>query len=326
MRSARLVATLTVVGVAAVPAAATGGGDATQVEGPSDALARNVRILSAAPRHFNALLGAGKAALELGDAQAAAGFYGRAGEVNSSSPHALIGMGAAIAAAGDPRKALGFFSRAQRLGASPASIGCERGLAFDLLGQFSAAQSDYRSALSGPAGDEARRRLALSLAISGDRSSALEALQPLLDRSDRAARRTHVLVLALTGDLAETKAALGSTLPGGWHQMEPFFRRLMTLSTAEKAAAVHLGIFPGSGLSIAAADGDGEALASLDASIADQPYTDPVPGPMQYGAARGASIQPQAQTPRPPLPGPMAYGVATVPPRVSAPELTGKTH
>ena len=47
-------------------------------------------------------------------------------------------------------------------------LGCDRGLAYDLLGQQAQAQADYRAALSGADADEARRRLALSLAISGD--------------------------------------------------------------------------------------------------------------------------------------------------------------
>ena len=45
-------------------------------ESPADALARNVRILADSPRDFPALVGAGKAALTLGDGQSAAGFFG----------------------------------------------------------------------------------------------------------------------------------------------------------------------------------------------------------------------------------------------------------
>jgi hypothetical protein len=47
-------------------------------ESPGTALSRHIRILASDPRDFNALIGAGHAALELGDVQAAAGFFGRA--------------------------------------------------------------------------------------------------------------------------------------------------------------------------------------------------------------------------------------------------------
>ena len=43
-------------------------------ETPADALARNVKVLGSKPRDFEALIGAGRAALAIGDTQAAAGF------------------------------------------------------------------------------------------------------------------------------------------------------------------------------------------------------------------------------------------------------------
>ena len=63
------------------------------------------------------------------------------------------------------------------------TIGCDRGLAYDLLGRQAEAQADYRAALGGPDGDEARRRLALSLAISGNRAGALQTLAPLAPKA-----------------------------------------------------------------------------------------------------------------------------------------------
>ena len=44
-------------------------------ETPGTALSRYIRVLAGSPRDFNALVGAGRAALELGDVQAAAGFF-----------------------------------------------------------------------------------------------------------------------------------------------------------------------------------------------------------------------------------------------------------
>ena len=46
-------------------------------ETPAAALARYVRALQDDPKDFRSLIGAGRAALELGDAQAAAGFFGK---------------------------------------------------------------------------------------------------------------------------------------------------------------------------------------------------------------------------------------------------------
>ncbi|MBV8907757.1 MAG: hypothetical protein JOZ20_02025, partial [Sphingomonas sp.] len=104
-------------------------------ESPAAALARYVRTLAAQPSDFESLIGAGKAALEMGDAQAAAGFFARADEVDPKSPDPQAGMGAVSVANGDPKAAMPYFKRAEQLGASVASFACDRGLAYDLLGQ-----------------------------------------------------------------------------------------------------------------------------------------------------------------------------------------------
>lgn len=269
--SIRLVAAA-IAGVALAPSAALAQAVPVYAESASDSLARNMRILAEQPHNFLALLSAGKAALEIGDAQSAAGFFGRAEELDPNSPLPKAGMGAALVATGDPNAALAYFARAQQLGASPASLGCDRGLAYDLLGNQVAAQTDYRAALAGPDRDEARRRLALSLAISGNKALALETLQPLLARQDAASWRVRALVLAVAGDLASAKAALDSRMPGASAQMDPFFRRLPALSRGQKAAAVHLGLFPDSAQSYASAAGGGDRLASIERMLTASPH------------------------------------------------------
>ncbi len=256
------------LGLAAIPAQAFAQAAPVYAESAADSLARNVRTLADNPKDFPALVAAGKAALQLGDAQAAAGFFGRAQDVNANNPQALEGMGAALVATGDPNGALTYFTKAQHLGASATSLGCDRGLAYDLLGKQVAAQTDYRAALNGADRDEARRRLALSLAISGDKALALTTLQPLIQRGDTAAQRTRALVLAVDGDLAGAKAALEYTMPGGSARMDPFFRRLPMLTAGQKAAAVHLGIFPENGVAVASnVASPGDRLASIDALL-----------------------------------------------------------
>jgi Flp pilus assembly protein TadD len=232
--------------VASVPASAQGSYSPYN-ETPAAALARYVRALASDPKDFGSLIGAGKAALELGDTQAAAGFFARADEVNPKSPLPQAGMGAVSVANGEPQAALPYFKRAQQLGAPLATIGCDRGLAFDLLGRQSDAQGDYRSALGGLDSDEARRRLALSLAISGNRAGALDALAPLAAKGDASTNRVRAFVLALTGDANGAMVAIDAAMPGSWSRVSPFLQRLPSLAPAQKAAAVNLGIFPESG-------------------------------------------------------------------------------
>jgi tetratricopeptide (TPR) repeat protein len=284
VRIATLFVSSFALGVAAIPSAALSQGVPVYSESAADALARNVRTLATNPKDFNALIAAGKAALKLGDTQAAAGFFGRAEEVNANSALSQEGMGAALVGTGDPTGALTYFARAQRLGATAASMGCDRGLAYDLLGNQEAAQTDYRAALMGADRDEARRRLALSLAISGKKALALEALQPLLQRRDVAAQRVRALVLAVDGDLAGAKAALDFTMPGASARMDPFFRRLPMLTPVQKAAAVHLGIFPESGVALASnSTPAGDRLASIE-QLLNQSDSQPQPqkAPVSY--------------------------------------------
>ena len=287
------------IAFAAVPSAALAQAVPVYAESVEDALARNVRILATSPKNFDALVSAGKAALQLGDDQAAAGFFGRADEIRPASPLPKAGMGAALVMNGDPRGALTYFARAQQLGATSATLGSDRGLAYDLLGQQVAAQSDYRAALAGHDRDEARRRLALSLAISGDKALALETLQPLIQRQDAAAWRVRALVLALGGDVVSAKAALDSRMPGASAHMDRFFRRLPTLSSGQKAAAVHLGIFPDSGVAVASASpgyaNPGEdRMASIEQLLRQQPPPQPQqPAPQYSYAAPAPTAAPQ---------------------------------
>jgi Flp pilus assembly protein TadD len=234
----------------AVPApAAAAASYSPYSETASAALSRYVRTLASRPKDFSALIGAGRAALALGDTQAAAGFFARADEVNPHSPLPQAGMGAVSVANGEPQAAFPYFARAQKLGAPLATIGADRGLAYDLLGQQAQAQADYRAALGGPDGDEARRRLAMSLAISGNKAEALQTLAPLQAKGDAAAGRCRAFVLALSGDSSGAMAAIDAAMPGSWSRVAPFLKQLPGLQSAQKAAAVNLGIFPDAGSS-----------------------------------------------------------------------------
>jgi Flp pilus assembly protein TadD len=229
----------------AVPALAQGSYSPYN-ETPAAALARYVRTLAENPKDFDSLVGAGRAALELGDPLSAAGFFARADEVNPASPWPQAGMGAVQVANGDAKGAFPYFTRAQQLGATQAMLGCDRGLAFDMLGQQAKAQADYRSALGGADADEARRRLALSLAISGDKAGALATVAPLAAKGDSAVPRVRAFIFALAGDPNAAMTAINAAMPGTSSQVAPFLQRLPSLAAGQKAAAVDLGIFPDS--------------------------------------------------------------------------------
>ena len=241
-RVIRALILIAALGAPAIPAAAQYA-MVTPVD-PGSSLAGALRTLSSDPRNFQALVAAGRASLDLGDTQAAAGFYGRAEEASPQSPVPKIGIGAAMTAMGDATGAMTYFERAQALGAPQSLLALDRGLAFDLLGQQSKAQADYRAAMFGAQADEARRRLALSLAISRDIKGAAAMLEPLLVRRDPAAVRTNAFVLALAGDREGARRTIDAALPGAGARFEPFFRMLPVLRPDEKAMAVHLGEFP----------------------------------------------------------------------------------
>jgi Flp pilus assembly protein TadD len=234
------------VGIVAAAPASARGSYSPYNETASAALARYLRALADDPKDFQSLIGAGRAALVLGDMQSAAGFFARADEVNPRSPQPQAGMGAVQVHLGDAKAAMPYFTRAQQLGATQALLGCERGLAYDLMGQQALAQADYRAALSGPDADEARRRLALSLAISGDKAGAIAAIAPLSAKGDATSSRIRAFVLALTGDPNGAMIAVDAAMPGSWASVSPFLQRLPGLPAGAKAAAVNLGIFPDS--------------------------------------------------------------------------------
>ena len=252
-------------------------------ESPAAALARYVRTLASDPKDFETLIGAGKAALEMGDAQAAAGFFARADEVNPRSPLPQAGMGAVSVANGDPQAALPYFKRAQELGLPLSAFGCDRGLAYDLLGQQTQAQADYRAALNGRDSDETRRRLALSLAISGDRNGALQTIAPLSAKGDPGVARVRAFVLALTGDPNSAIRAINAVMPGQSAGVAPFIQRLPSLTAGQRAAAVNLGIVPDAGSYAVASNSGGDRLAGIDSWL-----TTPQP-----------AVQPAGQTPQP---------------------------
>ena len=257
-RGVMLLATGAIVGgtaAAQAPSRLPPGAVVQPLEDPNGAeLRRHLQTLADNPRSLDALVGAGRAALRAGDSDAALSFFGRANEIAPRDARVKAGIASAMVQMGEARSALALFAEALSLGAPEAEIAADRGLAFDLAGDPRRAQQDYARSLRHRDDDEVRRRLALSLAISGERDAALRLIDPQLRRHDRAAWRVQAFVLALTGDSAGAARTAESMMPAGTAQaMAPFLARLASLDPAEKAMAAHLGRFPANGGSRTAA-------------------------------------------------------------------------
>ena len=86
------------------------------------------------------------------------------------------------------------------------------------------------------------RRYALSLGISGQLEQALEKLDPLLRKTDRAAWRARAFILAMGGELPEATRIASTMMPPQLAQgLQPFFQRLPSLPAVDRAFAVHFG-------------------------------------------------------------------------------------
>ncbi len=216
-------------------------------ESAGTALTRHLRTIADQPRNVSALIGAGKAALELGDPQAALTFFARAEEIAPRDGRIKAGMGAAFVQMEQVHAGLKFFEDAASLGVPEAEFAGDRGLAHDLNGDPRRAQADYALALRRQEDPEVRRRLALSLAISGERDKAIATIDRQLRNQDRAAWRVRSFILALTGDAAEATRSAEAVMPAQAAQMRPFFAALPALKPAERAMAVHFGHFPNDG-------------------------------------------------------------------------------
>lgn len=204
-----------------------------------------LRRLAASPADTSALIEAGHAALQLNDLEAAVGFFSRALDLAPGNSQAKLGMAAAQVRSQRPGEALRLFAEAQQAGAAIDAVVADRGLAHDLVGNNSAAQADYRLALSRKNDDAVARRLALSLAISGDRTGFESTLLPMLERRDLAAYRARAFGIAILGDEAEAARIAEAVMPPDLaSRIIPYLSYMRHLTRAQQAAAANLGIFP----------------------------------------------------------------------------------
>lgn len=211
--------------------------------GDADQLAAQMRVIGANPTDVVALTQAGELSTRLGDLSAAASLFARADKVDPRNGRVKAGMAAVLLHLERPGEALSYYNQAEGYGYPVARFAAERGLAYDLVAQQGRAQRDYRLALASGAGDdETVRRYALSLGISGQKEAALQQLEPLLRRNDRAGWRARAFVLAMNGE-AGAAITIATTMmaPGQASGMTAFFARLPALGPAERAFAVQFG-------------------------------------------------------------------------------------
>ncbi|QDX25884.1 hypothetical protein FPZ54_07510 [Sphingomonas suaedae] len=244
----------------------------------ADRLAAQMRILATDPRNVEALLTAGEASARLNDPSAAAGFFARAQALAPGNPRVQAGQAMVMVRMEKPGEALRLFAAAERAGVAMRPYASDRGLAYDLIGAQGHAQREHRLAMQDDPDDDTIRRFALSLGISGRTDEAMAVLDPLLRRSDRGAWRARAFILAMNNDAAGADKIAASMMGGFGSALSPFFRRLPTLSPADKAFAVHFG-----------------ELRRTPARIADAQSAPPLPPLAQEPPVRVAS----ADTARP---------------------------
>ncbi len=192
-----------------------------------------------------ALSQAGRAALALGDARAAAGFLARAEALAPRDPVIKAALGATMVQLEDPAAAMRYFDSAVSVGGLDRTYLGDRGLAFDLLGNQARAQADYAVAQASHPSAELTRRWAISLGISGGSDQAVQMLGPLLRAQDRAAWRSRAMIVAMNGRADEARQIARTTMPAQLAEaIDPYFPLMDRLTSAQLAAASHFGRFP----------------------------------------------------------------------------------
>ncbi len=208
---------------------------------PNEALAR----LGRNPRDGQALIDAGQATLAIGDIDAAVGFFRRADQVAPGNSQVKAGLARALVHSGNPYDAIPQFDEAERAGAMDIAATLDRGLAYDLVADNVTAQRYYRQALAAGPNDEATRRLAISLAIVGDKLGSTLTLSALLIRQDTASWRARAFALAILGQSDEAVSVINTTLPVTLAaNIAPYLRYMPHLTPAQQAAAANIGQFP----------------------------------------------------------------------------------
>jgi Flp pilus assembly protein TadD len=215
-------------------------------EKPGAAELRNaMRRLANNPKDLDALIDAGTASLQLGDTNAAIDFFTRAEAIAPNNGDVKVGLATSMLRKENPVEALRLFDEAERLGMPTRSFALDRGLAYDLVGDFVSAERQYQTAaLSGPS-DEITLRRGISLGVQGRDDDSMRLMKPLLEKNDPGAWRAQAFIYAANGNMRDADDVATSFL--GEQRalaMRPYFQRMPLLTPAQKMAAIHFGHFP----------------------------------------------------------------------------------
>ncbi len=148
----------------------------------------------------------------------------------------------ALIASGQPEGAIDVLNTAPQ-GRSDPRLLSSLAVAYDMLGRHGEAQRSYAQALTlNPADLDIRTNLALSHALAGNDSLAIETMNTIVAApgADRRHRQARALVLALVGRTDEAAAAAARDLDeAGVSAALDYYRRLLDLpSSAARARAI----------------------------------------------------------------------------------------
>ena len=293
-KSALLLIGATGAALAVIPVAPLSAQEVVQPLPPREAGQLNaaLRRLAKRPTDLDALVSAGNASLTLNDSAAAQGFFARAANVAPGDARVLLGLARVALDQRRPVQALQAFAQAEKAGVRSLDMAADRALAYDLVGDNAAAQGIYRSVLAVGDGAEIRRRLAISLAIAGNRPEFEKVLYPLLKGEDRAAFRTRAFGLAILGLTDDAVGIADAMMPTDLAlRMAPYLRYMPRLTKAQQAAAADLGAFPAAA-EIGHDSADIASYAAAGARIAARADTSLTPS----GAPMGTRAQQAGST------------------------------
>ena len=217
---------------------------------PKLALGVSRVVLARDPDNVAALARQGDAYHQMGDDARAAASYRKALVLAPRNVDALIGLGR-VALASEPAEASARFTEVLAIEPGNERALTDRGIAADLSGLHSEAQSDYRRAIAiAGAGqtDEDNERLeiaevdyAVSLAISGRASEAVRLLRPIASSPDASPRVRQDFAMALT-------------LDGQAHQAAELLVDQMSPENAREAMAGYTALAPVSAAAVGSND------------------------------------------------------------------------
>ncbi len=188
---------------------------ALQGNTPQIALQVAENVLSRNPHNAKALCIKGDALTTLGRMDEAGAAYSQALQIDSGSTRAKTGLGR-LQLASNPASAETLFLDVLRVDPRDVTALNDLGVARDLQGQHEGAQEAYRQALGiNPDLSSARVNMALSMAMSGRGSEAIQLIKPLATNpgATRKMHHDYAAVLTMAGDRPEAERVLAKDLP-----------------------------------------------------------------------------------------------------------------